>query len=637
VPRFSGTLFTSVSAADRAAAQASVATAVKGGKSEADGYDAVAGGAFLSGKMYLASWSALEAASRSWNARRATNAGVALVYIGRADDARPFIACARALDPQSVFALEAEAMLAYWRKDCATAKSLFDQLVAAAPRDMNVHYSSGAVHYRCGDRATAVTELTQATEIAPSDPVVAASLKAVAPGAGNAPSPMPLAVRRQVDELLRFMDDAEAIADRARTEQLRIAQIINPNSAGSTMGVDIALNLLHRRVADHRRMLEMLEQQTAKIPAGFGSPMERWQGILNLAIHAYFEVTRLLYDAVNADSSVRETAVMAVALGMTPASLAERNHGRDADFVIQDAVEQYFQATRPVNGVARSCGVYVPAYAAMVESVQANLNALVDGFPRAAAREATIWARYAHEAADYAQRTSRLIDVPDATRAMLIANFKESYRTDVQRGVIERTAMFLRNYQQRVKEMEVNDPRTIAGQRPITCYATPPKPATLVDALDAIVNALQAAGEYDAKFESPDCNITIGSVSVSCKPLAFEGVKASWNGPVKISASATDTRWGVDASAGPVSGGTGGSKLDVAGAQMKDSAYGVEASVGVSTWTERSASGEVNVFAEAKTSFGVGVDAEGLGSVSCDVFEATAKINLRAFAAALVQ
>jgi tetratricopeptide (TPR) repeat protein len=638
VPHYVGSLFASVSAVDRSAAQASVAAAVKAGKGEADGYDAVAGGAFLGDRMYVASWAALEAASRGWNARRATNVGVALAYIGRAADARPFIECARALDPQSVFALEAQAMLTYWRKDCAAALPLFDQLVAAAPRDMNVHYSSGAAHYRCGDRGRGVAELRAANEIAPSDPVVAAALKAASAGAPSAPSPMPPAVRRQVDELLRFMADAIAIADRARTEQLALNRIFFPNSPGGQTVIDVSVNLLHRRVEDQRRTLAMLEQQTAKMPA-FGTPMQRWGGILNLSIHAYFEITSLLYTAVTADAKSREVTVMASALGLTPAGLAERMVGKvDGDYVIQDAMQIYVDATRPVNGVARPCGVYVPAYQQMVESVQANLNALVDGIPRAAAREATAWLRYARQAADYGQRTSRLIEFPNAVAGQaLLANFRQSYDSAVRHAVLEPTAHALSHYKEEVPRMEAEDPRTVKDQRPVQCYGTPPKPATLADTLEALFNALQAAGEYDAKFESPDCNITIGSVSVSCKPLAFEGVKASWDGPVKVSASATDTRWGVDLSQGPLSGGSGGSRMDVAESKIRDGAYGVEASVGMSTWMERSADGEVNVFAEAKTSLGVGVEAEGLGSVSCDVFEATAKVNLRAFAAALVQ
>ena len=621
----------------RSAAEASVAEAVKRGKSEADGYDAVAGGAFLAGRMHLASWSTLEAASRAWNARRAANAGVALIYVGRADDARPFIACARSLDPASVFALEAEAMLAYWRKDCATAFSLFDQLVAAAPRDMNVHYSAGAVHYGCGDRARAVTELKAAAEIAPTDRVVTASFNAVAAGAPSAPSPMPPAVRRQVNELLRFMDDAIAIADRSRTEQLQIAKIINPDSPGDAMAVDIPVKLLHQRVADQRRMLTLLEQQTAAMPASFGAG--RWTGILDLCARTYFEITGILHDAATALDHVRKTAVMAGALGLTPGGLAERMRGKvSGDFAIQDALQNYLEATRPVNGVAVSCDVKVPAYEAMVQSVETNLNMLKDGFPKSAAREATTWLRYAHEAADYGQRTSRLMEFPSASvRDMRLANLKQSYSTGVQRRVVARTATMLRSYQQEVQRMAVDDPRTILGQRPIACYAKPLKPVTFADALEALFNALQAAGEYDAKFESPDCDITFAGVKVSCKPLAFEGVKAEWDGPVKISASATDTRWGVDASAGPLSGGSGGSRVDVAESKIKDSAYGVEASASVSTWIERDASGEVNVFAEAKTSLGVGVDAEGLGSVSCDFFEASAKVNLRAFAAALVQ
>jgi hypothetical protein len=311
----------------------------------------------------------------------------------------------------------------------------------------------------------------------------------------------------------------------------------------------------------------------------------------------------------------------------------------DGDFVIQDAVGIDERAIRPVNGVAPPCAVRQAAYARLTEAVQQNLQATADGFPRAAAGVVTTWMRYEGQAADYAHRTTRVMIFPSApstARDFHLANLKQSYISDVRRGVADRVSTRLKVYQSEVLRMEQTDPVTIGGHRP-NCGGTPPKAATLPDVLDALLSALQAAGDFDASFESPDCDIEIGDVTISCKPLAFEGVKASWKGPVKVTGKTDGERWGVDASSGPLSGGSKGSRMNVSSAGMKDSAYGVEASVGVSTWIETNASGQSDVYAEATANLGVGVDAEGLGSVSCEVFTASATLNLRAFAEALVQ
>lgn len=636
VPALLGSIAATVGASDLSAAEAGVAiTATSRG--DAAGYDAAAAGAFLTGNMRVAAWASLEAARRGWNARRASNTGVALMYLNRVNDATPFVACARGLDPNLTSAIEAQAMLAHRRHDCATATSLIDRVAALSPSDMNARYSAGVVHYRCGDRAGAIAHLQAAADIAPTDPVVTRALSVVAPGGAPDPVKMPRAVRRQVDEALRFMDEAVALADRSKERQIAISAAIS-DAPGSRPVIESAIALLHRRVDDHTRTLAQLEKATSSTAAAIGP--SAWNSVLDQSIRAYFETTQLLYASLTSDDKVLEYSVMAAALGTTPDGLADRmRHQPDADFVVQDAMGTFERTTRSVNGVAPPCAVREAAYGVLAQAVQGNLKLIVDGFPRAAAGIVTTWMRYESQAADYGHRTSRGMVFPStstAARDFHLANLKQTYISDVRRGVADRLSTRLKVYQSEVLRMEQIDPITIGGQRPI-CGGTPLRAATLSDVLDTLLSALQAAGDFDGSFESPDCDVEIGDVKISCKPLAFEGVKAGWKGPVKVSVNTDGERWGVDASAGPLSGGSKGSRVNVSSAGMKDSAYGVEASVGVSTWIETNASGQADVYAEATANLGVGVDAEGLGSVSCEFFTASAAFNLRAFAEAITR
>jgi hypothetical protein len=167
----------------------------------------------------------------------------------------------------------------------------------------------------------------------------------------------------------------------------------------------------------------------------------------------------------------------------------------------------------------------------------------------------------------------------------------------------------------------------------------PPEGVSLADAVERLMEALNKAGTYDADLSTPDCTIGIGPVKLSCKPFAFEGVKATWSGgPVKVTATAGD-RWGVDASvsAGPLSASSKGSRMNVASTKAEANFYGVEGEVGVSSWIEQNSSGQTNAFVEVKGTLGVGVDAEGLGTVGCEFFNASAKFNLRAFAETLTR
>jgi hypothetical protein len=305
---------------------------------------------------------------------------------------------------------------------------------------------------------------------------------------------------------------------------------------------------------------------------------------------------------------------MAAALGLAPGTLAERMNGStDGDYAIQDELKQYEVIARRAADAQLADGAYCaavePAYRKMATAVESNLNALDDRFPRAAAAYLDIWIDYALQASDYARRTVVVMHFPSAAAGKAeIANLRSTYAHDVHDEIIGGVSSELHNEQQTIASMLRGDPGLIEGQRDIECARAPVNPNSPTEALEDLLKAAEAATEFGAEFHSPDCNLEIGDFKISCKPLAFEGVKVGGKGPIRplVSTEGGHFRYGVDGSAGTL--GSEGDKTNVTEANMSDSAYGVEASVGISTWVEANATGGADVYVGAKGDLGAGVD-----------------------------
>lgn len=616
------------------------ATSSKGrARSPADAFEATAGASLLKGEVASAASASLQALLLEWTPRHSANAGVALMYLGKQEEAASFVACARDLDPNLAFAIETQALLAHRRKDCASAKRLIDEVVMRMPRDANAHYSAGIIHFKCGDRAGAERELRVAVELAGVDPVMTAALAVVAPGAAPATS-TPKEVRRKIEELYRFMDEAVATAERDRALLLKIAAV---QGAGAADGIERAIERLKRTIATGKAQIESLEaasqKQAAQYPQ-FAAPA--WNALLAECVRQYFKVTMDLYHAREPDQGIGQTIVAAASFGQQPLAFAERMHDSGKGWVIQDLAKPYeavVRANTNIPGVGIRCEPIRESYRDLVQRVAASKDALADGLPRAAADYSNGWLQYAAQAADYAKRAAmvtRFAKSETADKDRWTTHVRNMYAADIGNAVLADVRRFLSATQSRAASDVRGVPSWMQGLRISVCDREASAPASLADALAALLDALSKAGSYDASFETPDCTLAIGSVKISCKPLAFEGVKASFSGPVKVSATVSGERMGVDASVGSFSGGSGGSgRMNVASTSTEASAYGIQGELGVSSWIEQGANGQSNAFVQAKGTLGVGIDAEGLGSVGCELFSASAKLNLRAFAEAL--
>jgi tetratricopeptide (TPR) repeat protein len=619
-----------------AEADETLVSAAKRGLSRADGYSALAAASMLRGDVTVAASASLQALTLEWNARHAANLGVALMYLVRYDEAAGLLTCARELDPELVFAIEAQALLAHRRKNCPDATRLIGEAATRMPGDANVHYSAGIIHFKCGNQAGAASELRTAVDIAPVDAVMAQALAAVAPGPPPS-SPTPKAVRKQIDELFRFMDQTVATADRdgRLMKRIRAAQGEPPDVA-----FELLLAQLKQAVATRKKLMTTFETSTAPLAKMVGPGV--WNGVLEQCINMYLQTTSALQ--FTEQMGQPRAILMAAALGQEPVALASRAMSNAQGYVNQGEERKYWAvviANTNVGPTGVNCPPILDAYRVYTERVGANLDALQDGFPRAAAAYANRWLSYAEQDADYARRTAAVMRFAATEKAVAAAwtgRLQSEYRSIVG-AMLGNVKDLLKKTQDLAAEDVKVAGHTMVAERVTTCYVDPPEGVSLADAVERLMEALNKAGTYDADLSTPDCTIGIGPVKLSCKPFAFEGVKATWSGgPVKVTATAGD-RWGVDASvsAGPLSASSKGSRMNVASTKAEANFYGVEGEVGVSSWIEQNSSGQTNAFVEVKGTLGVGVDAEGLGTVGCEFFNASAKFNLRAFAETLTR
>ena len=214
----------------------------------------------------------------------------------------------------------------------------------------------------------------------------------------------------------------------------------------------------------------------------------------------------------------------------------------------------------------------------------------------------------------------------------------------------------------------------------------------LLEVIDSLIAAAEEATEFDAKFKF-DCTGELGPVKVSFNPTTMDEVKMDVKSPWgKVSGSMSSDKItvkfegeGLSGSAsvdpsGKVTGSVGASQGPISGSASVDSSGNVSGSVAASTgtisaagncdangcragvsgkqtvfhdeeegsaeifhgkvetdmWTEFDANGNANAIAQCKVSGGFGEKFGSVG-VACDVVEASAKFDLRAFCGALTR
>jgi Flp pilus assembly protein TadD len=653
-----------ITAADRQRAQGVLQSTLTKKQTEADGYNAFAAGAFVQGQFEPAVWGSLMATTLNWNSRHLTNVGVALMSLKRLDEAESFVSCAALKNPRSPLVVEAQGMLAHRWNDCANATKLLDQAVQKLPRDMNVRYSAAVVHHKCGNAAQAKSLMHEAFDMAPTDATVEEALKVIDPaGASSKASKVPDAVRKQIAECVRFMDEMVLLAD----AEAKLNQQI---STGNDLVSGDYAKELREAVAGHKAALVQQVEAVAKTGQGPGA----WNEVLRSAIGFYEDTLEKYFEVAN-NNGMAVTKIFAASLRMSPIVLEARAQP-DHSYLILDELRTYTEVRTPeretLSKCDRDCGsggelklcsqqcftMYcskiMPSYNLFSERTQANEAFAVGGFPRAAAEFARYWSAYADEAADYTRRT---VAVMKFSKGEFVNGFdgpttvklvKAGFRNAVGFGVIGKAKLALQSTKERMATEWGDAKYAIQRELETQCLvAETLKEPALSGEVDRLIAALKESGEFESKFENPECEIEIGALKLSCKPLGFESVKATIDvGGMKLRADLD--RWGVIASDGAVGDDSGigvndgpltadarGIKVLLNRREFEGNARGVNVKVAATAWVERDAKGNLNAFVQAQSKVGVGVGEEGLGKAGCDFYSASAKFNLREFGEAL--
>lgn len=629
-----------VTADDREGADQSIRDALARGQSEAEGYDLFAGGAALEARFAAAAWGALEAAARQWRPAFVGNVGVYLFYLDRLDEAELFLTCARHLDPRSPFTIEAQALLAQKRGDCGEAQRLIALAVQLLPGDMNVRYTAGIIHHRCGDRVRAVQYLRDAELLMPDDPTVREALRAIV-GTGAPPRERD-ALDRLVDECLAFLDQTVARAELASAyDNLIQAELF---AGGGWTENDFA-EQTRSHAADHRQRLRELESQARNGPSGRPDAFA-WNQTVYECVAAYSEAAS---DYQLMSLATAPVVIMAMAMGKEPVVLASKYRivvQDRVDWMLLDADDTFYAALRPVDDALVRCietdvapevcyrawcSAAVPLWQSYRAVVAGNMMSAEGGYPGAAEDYGNYWLDYVQRVNDLARRSTELLKpvpgAPDAKQqeADLIAELVEirtGGMTEFLVATLGQTNTYLQNALRYAPDELLAAADSGPNGRGSMCRQQRPDEVAIDPPLDPFFEALAAAttGSVDPQFV--DCEVKIGNFSVGVKS-AGRGVEVKLGEKIGESTSA-----GVVAKPGQRFGG------EVSYSQS-GSAHGVAAKATVKLWGEAGGGRAPNYGAQLEGKLGVGVTADGQG-LACYFVSAKATFNARAFADSLL-
>lgn len=648
--------------------------AVKNGASRADGYNEYGGGAMMQGQFAAAAWGALKAVTLELNPNHVSNVGVYLTYLNRYDDADIFLSCADKMAPQSSFVIEGRAMLAYRQRDYRNATQLIQQAVRMMPGDLNVRYTAGVIFYKAGDSARAKQFLNEALQMAPEYQTTINALKVVDP-AGSAvrrPSPMPTAVRNQVDECLRFMD---AMIERAESDARRkdqLFQLEKYDSARETLRNRLSSMLLV--VNGQKQIILALEQATGQ-SLSFAPRLgpSAWNAILNQCIVSYF-ITLEQYHQV-ADIGAEEELMAAVQgvepltlIGKIMAGLGDWGTGGPAAYILQDEGKKNNDAhqrayeifkrseeacpvdrdVRPCREAAKLayCAEALPRWKEHQTQLVRTARLAKDGLEPALTRYADEWKLWANQASGYARRTLGVMKepTPEARRltgggeniGQWLVRAKEAYQQyvaedTIKNGVVPRLEASRKTLEESILYSRTEVSPGGAGSSgpshaPLECFPQTTEAITIDELLEKIGAALVEASKFDSSFE-PDCELEIGGWKKSFKPLSLgrdinlaKG-KLPGDTAVKVTVDLKNDRWGgqygksFDAQYGPLTG-----------------------KIGVKVWGEGNLTGgDADFGIQADGKVGIGLKKSGVGGAACYFGTVSYKFSARTFAEALAR
>ena len=633
---------TRVSATDRADAQAAVQEAARKGQGRADGYNAFAAGAMLQARFTAAAWGALEASALAWNATHVANTGVFLIYLDRPEDAGRFLGCAREMDPRSPFVIEAQAMLAYQRKDCANATKLIEEAVRLLPGDMNVRYAAGIIHFKCGDRAKAKQYLLMAREQKPDDKTVQQALKVVDPAGQSASQPKD-ELRQLIEECFRFLDEMVARGELVS----RMLNRVREAEMGPGWKPQDYRAHLRKHVEENKREISKREK-TARDSAGRPYP-PAWNLALYQCVAAHIEA---VYDYQQMFNYIQKLSLMAAAMRTDPLLLAQKlthdintpsGHrflpSRLVDYLLYDGRTKYIEALKPAAKLhgAAFCAVAVPAWQAYRAAVVANMRAAQGGFPAAAENYANYWLSFANQASDYARRAvAAMKPTADGSHKTLAEYVNRAYDSRIGTYTIGAVSDFLLNMRRDLVEALDAAPKAVsaaAAGRPrgpfAECEQEDPEKTSLEAELDKLVAALKDASKVEGGPTGFDCEVKVGAFEVNIKSAGGRHLE------VKVSEEVGGKSYGLS---GTTENRTGLDRFGVEASygETDISAEGVTVKAEVKLWGEAEANGKIDYGAEVEGKLGAGVSMAG-GTLACYFVQAKVKFNARVFVETLTK
>jgi tetratricopeptide (TPR) repeat protein len=630
-----------VAPADRQAAAAVVREAAAKGQPEAEGYDLFAGGEMLKGNFTTAAWGALKAAGLAWKASFVANAAVYLSHLDRLDDADALLSCAGELDPRSPFVIEAQAMLALRRNDCDRAKERIALAVRLLPGDMNVRYSAGVIHHKCGDRAAALRYLRDAELLMPDDEVVKEAIKVVDPASASRPR-QPDALDRLVEECLAFLDEMEARGGiTSDYYQAASREIWGPAHTPEDFARD-----LRQHAQDSRQEIARYVREARDERGGAPDPFA-WNQVVYACVDAY---TDAIYEYQRLYASPGRAVVLSAALGMDLVAYSSRCKGqRDLEFVFLDEDKRFEEGIRPAAERLNAClnrggtdaqrdACYrafcddaLPVLKKYIANATANMAAAEAGFPGAAEDYANLILSYVDRGADYTARALKAMKPTPANAdlgAQVARNIADLSKLRLD-GSVEFTVARLSESHQTLRsalEYGPQELRAAADDDPERgkfrlCPQTRPDPVPVDPPIDPFLDALRAATTVEAGPNVFDCEVKAGAFSVQVKSSGGRDLS------VKLSEKVGDVSYGASV-------GTGGRVGGEVSYSQSASSHGVAVKGSVKLWGEARRGGAVNYGAQVEGKMGVGVTYKGQG-LACYLVSGKATFNARVFAARL--
>lgn len=618
------------------------------GQGRADGYSAFAGGEVLTGNLTAAAWGGLQALLLEWRADFAVNAGVYLYHLERLDDAESFLTCARQMDPRSPFVIEALALLALKRNDCARAAALIELAVPLLPNDMNVRYTAAVIHHTCGNRIKAAEHIAAAERIKPDDPDVKRAMLIISPAAAADRARQRDALDRLVEECFAFFEEMAARGQLASDYYNLIRRELHPPGDAQYLDDDHQFTLLREGIDRARLAIKTALQQARDTRFGPPDPFV-WNQTVYACADAYAEA---LYDYEQIFSGMAAMIIMGSAYNMEPVVFARKFHrgrGNDLAYVLLDDDTTFEETLKPItarmhqclqasNDTATSrecerafCAEAVPVWRTYRDAVLGNARIAEAGYPSAAEDYGGYWVAQTRRVAAFSTRAIATIKPTPLSKEA--AQQQADGITNITQirinGIIEMTMIPLNQTYVSLQLALDEAPKAVmaaADGPPAGKFRLCPQDGSRgvnMDAeLDPFLAALKVATtvEYGTGF---DCDAKIGGVGFSVKAKTFNDVQFGVSkkiGNVGVSGNINSKgRYGGDVSYSQSGGG---------------GAYGVVGKATVKVWGKARGDGTGDYGAQVEGKVGVGVNFKGV-EAACYPFSGKVTFNARAFAAAL--